>query len=187
MKFSTDDNEERAKVAETDITQIRMGKDSVGLIGLKGLMEEMAPDYGDTSDEEIQSYMLQQLSKKNYISPTAREDYKRAFVREFRKFMGQPYVEAAPVEVDIKVLGPGCSQCDSMEEMIMSILAEIQLPASVDHVRDMKQIARYGVMGVPALLINGKVVCTGSVPPKNKLKNLLVGAKSRLEGNPDKK
>lgn len=167
-------------MAETDITQIRVGKDSVGLVGLKGLMEEMAPDFGDRNDEEIQSHMFQQLAKKNYISPTAKEDYKRAFVREFRKFMGQPYAEAAAAEVDIKVLGPGCSQCDSMEEMVMSILAEIQLPASVNHVRDMKEIARYGVMGVPALLINGKVVCTGSVPPKNKLKTWLLELKTRL-------
>lgn len=167
-------------MAETDITQIRVGKDSMGLVGLKGLMEEMAPDFGDKSDEDIQSYMFQRLNKMNYIPPAAREEYKKAFVREFRKFMGQPHVEDAPAGIDIKVLGPGCSQCDSMEEMIMSILTEIQLPASVDHVRDLKEIARYGVMGVPALLINGKVVCTGSVPPKNKLKAWLLEAKARL-------
>ena len=73
-----------------------------------------------------------------------------------------------------------CSLERVAAEMIMSILAEIQLPASVDHVRDMKEIARYGVMGVPALLINGKVVCTGSVPPKNKLKTWLLDVKDRL-------
>jgi hypothetical protein len=179
--------EESRDMAENEITQIRVGNYSVSIIGLKGLLEEMTQDFGDKDDDAVQSHMFERLNQKNYIPGSAKEDYQKAFLREFRKFMGQPFVETATEGVDIKVLGPGCSQCDSMEKLIMETLAEIQLPASVDHVRDMKEIARYGIMGVPALLINGKVVCTGSVPPRNKLKSWLLDAKARLSGETYKK
>jgi predicted DsbA family dithiol-disulfide isomerase len=43
-------------------------------------------------------------------------------------------------------------------------------------VRDVKEIACYGVMGNPALVINGKVVAVGRVPSKNQLKEWLKAA-----------
>jgi predicted DsbA family dithiol-disulfide isomerase len=46
----------------------------------------------------------------------------------------------------------------------------------VDHVTDIKEIARYGIMGSPALLINGKAVAVGSVPPRERIKKWLVEA-----------
>jgi len=52
----------------------------------------------------------------------------------------------------------------------MELLSEMNLPAGVDHVTDPREIARYGVMGTPALVIGGRVVWVGSVPPKSKLK-----------------
>ena len=42
-----------------------------------------------------------------------------------------------------------------------------------DHVRDIKEIGAYGVMGTPALIINGKVMAVGKVPAKAKLKKWL--------------
>ena len=52
----------------------------------------------------------------------------------------------------------------------MEIMAEMDLAADMDHVRDIKEIGKYGVMGMPALLINGKVKSVGKVPPRNKLR-----------------
>jgi protein-disulfide isomerase len=43
------------------------------------------------------------------------------------------------------------------------------LSADLEHVRDVKEIGRYGVMGTPALIINGRVKCVGSVPPREKI------------------
>ena len=55
-------------------------------------------------------------------------------------------------------------------------MAEINLIADIEHLRGIKEIGKYGVMGSPALLINGKVKSVGKVPPKNKLKEWLTEA-----------
>jgi hypothetical protein len=123
---------------------------------------------------------MARLSERNYIPKAARAEYEKAFVREFRKFLGQPYVEPPREELEIKVLGQGCVQCDKLEQLIMEILTEIQVPANVDHVRDINEIAQYGPIGVPALLINGQVKSTGVVPNRNKIKNWLVEAASAM-------
>lgn len=75
--------------------------------------------------------------------------------------------------VQIKVLGPGCPSCDKLEQELMAVMAELNLPADLEHVRDVKEIACYGVMGNPALVINGKVVAVGRVPSKSQLKEWL--------------
>lgn len=168
-------------MAEKDIVQIKIGKFAVGIMGIKKLMEEMAVTYADKGNEEVRSFMLDRLGRDNYIPSSAKEEYGRAFVREFRKSMGQPYTEDAPHGLDIKVLGVGCNQCHALTQMIMEVLTEIDLPAGVDHVTDIKEIARYGVMGSPALLINGKAVAVGTVPPRERVKKWLIEAVTSLE------
>jgi hypothetical protein len=163
-------------MAGKDITQVRIGQYSFGIIGIQRLMEEMAASHAQRSDAEVQAVMLERLSSNNYIPAKARNDYGKAFVRAFRKFLGQPCCDDAPRGLDIKVLGPGCNQCRGLEQTLMDVLTEIQLAASVEHVTDLKAIARYGVMGTPALVINGKIVSVGSVPPRSKLKAMLLQA-----------
>ncbi|MBW1850616.1 MAG: thioredoxin family protein [Deltaproteobacteria bacterium] len=75
--------------------------------------------------------------------------------------------------MEIKVLGPGCAQCDRLEREVIEVLAEMNLSADVDHVKDIVEIGSYGIMGMPGLIINGKVMCVGKVPPKVTLKKWL--------------
>jgi small redox-active disulfide protein 2 len=167
-------------MTDKDITQVRIGQYGFGIIGIKRLMEELAETYADKSDAEVASVMVERLSKYNYIPANVREDYGRAFVREFRKFLGQSYTEDAAAGLDIKVLGMGCPQCHALTQTIMELLTELQLPAGLNHVTDIKEIARYGVMGSPALLINGKIMAVGSIPHKDKIKKWLVEASPSL-------
>ena len=157
-------------MSQDDIIQIKVDKHSVGIMGLKNVMEEMAGDYAERTDDEITAELLKRLSKKNYISNSAKESYGRAFLREFKKFIGKPYNEDAPEGLVIKVLGPGCNQCDRLEREVIEVLCEMNLSADVEHVRDIKEIGRYGVLGTPGLIINGKVTSVGKVPPRAKLK-----------------
>jgi len=161
---------------EKTITRLNVSGYSVSIIGLTELMEEMAKTHADKPDEEVRSFMLDRLEKDNYIPGKARDDYGGAFVRELRKFLGQPFTDDVPKGLDIKVLGAGCSQCHALTQMIMEVLTELKLPAGVDHVTDIKEIVRYGIMGSPALLINGKAVAVGSVPPRDRIKKWLVEA-----------
>ena len=52
-------------------------------------------------------------------------------------------------------------------------MAETAMAADLEHVTDIAEIGSYGVMGTPALLINGEVKAVGSMPPKSKLKEWL--------------
>lgn len=165
---------------DLQVSRIKVGKFAVGVIGIRELMEKMAAEYADKDNKDIQQYMLQHLGKNNYIPSGAEEEYGKAFLREFRKFMGQPWEEEGAGEIDIKVLGPGCPQCDQLEKTLMELLSELNLPAAIEHVRDLREIARYRIMATPALLINGKVLAKGTVPARDKIKKWLTEAAATL-------
>jgi len=156
-------------MAQNDVTQIRIAGSPVGIIGLKAVMEDMAKHYAERPDPEVEAELLDRLSKRNYVPPKVREDYGKAFLREFKKFVGKPFEEEKPEGIQIKVLGPGCVQCDRMEQDLMQVVSETGIMADIEHVRDIKEIGRYGVMGTPALIINGKVKSVGSIPLKSKM------------------
>lgn len=154
---------------QDDVVQIKVNKQSVGIIGLKVAMADMSEEYAERPDDEVGTELLKRLRKKNYIPERIKPDYAKAFLRAFKKFLGKPCEEEVPEGVQIKVLGPGCTQCDWLEQELMQVMAEINLIADIEHVRDIKEIGKYGVMGTPALIINGKVKSVGRVPQKNKL------------------
>ncbi|MFC1825534.1 thioredoxin family protein [Thermodesulfobacteriota bacterium] len=156
-------------MAAEDITQIKVDGQAVGIMGLKGVLEEMAKDHADEDDREIGQELLKRLSRKNYIPAQVKAKYAAAFLREFKKLMGRPYEDEGATGLEIKILGPGCAQCDGLEREIMEVLAELGLPGDVEHVTDVKEIGLYGVMGMPALIINGEVKAVGKVPPRNQI------------------
>jgi len=160
-------------MSKDDVKQIKVGSHTTGIIGLQNVVEEVAKEFVEKQDEEIKAELLKRLSKKNYISDRTRESYGKAFLREFNIFVGKPYDEDDSEGLEIKVLGPGCAQCDRLEMELMEIMTEMNLPADLEHITDIKEIGKYGVMGMPALIVNGEVMCTGKVPTKRKLKEWL--------------
>ena len=158
-----------------EVTQIKVGKNRMGIIGLKQILSEVARASAGKSDNEIEAELLSRLSKKNYIPDHARTAYGQAFLREFKKSIGQTIEEPEASCLEVKVLGPGCSHCNQLEQDIMAVMNEMGLAGSIEHVTDIHTIGEYGVMGTPALIINGKVMAVGSVPPKAKLKIWLKG------------
>ncbi len=167
-------------MSQKDISQIKVGKHTVGIIGLKSIIEEVANDFAEKQETEIIDELLKQLSVKNYIPGNIREEYGKAFIREFNKYVGRPYEEEVFEGLEVKVLGQGCTQCDKLEQELMHVMAEYKFIADIEHVRDIKEIGKYGVMGMPALIINGKVKSVGRVPPKNKLVEWLKEAQEEL-------
>lgn len=63
----------------------------------------------------------------------------------------------------IKVLGSGCAKCQTLEENTKAALEQLGMDTTVDHVTDFTQIAAYGVMSTPALVVDGKVAAYGKV------------------------
>ena len=68
--------------------------------------------------------------------------------------------------MEIKVLGPGCAKCQSLEKTVKDVVASLKLDIKVEEVKDMKQIMQYPILMTPGLVINGKVVMSGKVPSK---------------------
>ncbi len=77
----------------------------------------------------------------------------------------------------VKVLGSGCAKCNALEEAAREALAELGMDTTIDHVTDFGQIAAYGVMTTPALVVDGKVVSYGKVLKKDEAKALIQKAR----------
>ena len=69
----------------------------------------------------------------------------------------------------IRVLGMGCPGCNELEKMIINYLAEENIDADFLKITDIKKFAEFGVMQTPALVINGKIYCSGKLPTKTTL------------------
>lgn len=158
-----------------DYCKIRVGDYSTGIMGLKAVLAEMAEQFRDEPDDRIAVLMREKLAPMNYIPKGAEGTYEQAFLREYKKIVGQAMPEEASNELKITVLGPGCPQCERLTEEVMRVLAENNLAADLEHVTDPMEIADYGVFAMPVLIVNGKIKSTGSVPPKARLKAWLLG------------
>jgi small redox-active disulfide protein 2 len=157
--------------ASADITQISLGTCRVGISGLKGAIAEAKALQG-RPDPEIAQALFDKLKSQNYIPTTAREEYQRAFLREFKKALGETVDEEQTAPV-IKILGPGCPNCHRLEQLVLEVLTELRLAVEVEHVREVAQIAAHGVPGTPALIINDEVKVMGKVPSREALKQWL--------------
>ena len=106
---------------ENDVTQIRINNNLIGIVGLKQVMEALARDDAHLADDEIGNEILKRVSEKNYIPNRVKELYVNAFIREFRKHLGEPADETPPEGLRVLVLGPGCAQCSRMELSLIHI------------------------------------------------------------------
>ncbi|HYN29143.1 MAG TPA: thioredoxin family protein [Dermatophilaceae bacterium] len=73
----------------------------------------------------------------------------------------------------VKVLGPGCKNCHTLEKNTRTALADLGLDATVEQVTDYGQIAGYGVLRTPGLVVDEEVVVSGRVPTPRELAELL--------------
>lgn len=81
--------------------------------------------------------------------------------------------EAAKSTTGVKVLGSGCAKCNSLEDAVRAALTELGMDTTIVHVTDFAQIATYGVMTTPALVVDGKVVSYGKVLKKEEAKSII--------------
>jgi small redox-active disulfide protein 2 len=74
---------------------------------------------------------------------------------------------------DIKVLGPGCPNCEKMKAMVREIIEAKVIEAEITVIKEFKDIATYGVLTTPGLVIDGEVMVSGRVPTKQELEDWL--------------
>ena len=73
----------------------------------------------------------------------------------------------------IKVLGPGCANCKRLEKNVEVAIEELGIDASIEKVTDFKEIAKYGVMSTPALVVDEQLIVSGKVPKSEEIKKYL--------------
>ncbi|MDN4479321.1 thioredoxin family protein [Demequina muriae] len=75
--------------------------------------------------------------------------------------------------MNIKILGPGCRNCITLEKVTREAVAELGLAADIEKVTDYAAIAGYGVMTTPGLVIDDEVVIAGRVPTAAHVRELI--------------
>ena len=73
----------------------------------------------------------------------------------------------------IKVLGAGCKSCHEQYENAKEAVKAMGLPVEVEYITDMQKVMTYGVMSMPAIVVNEKVVSIGKVLKPSEVEKLL--------------
>lgn len=79
----------------------------------------------------------------------------------------------------IKVLGPGCRNCLTLDRITREAVAELGLDATVEKIEDYQAIMDYSLMSTPALVIDERLVLAGRVPKPTALRQILTQAASQ--------
>jgi small redox-active disulfide protein 2 len=66
--------------------------------------------------------------------------------------------------MEIKVLGPGCANCEKIAEMAKAAVKELNIDANIEKITDMQEILKY-TMSTPGLVVNGRLKHSGKPLP----------------------
>jgi small redox-active disulfide protein 2 len=71
--------------------------------------------------------------------------------------------------ISVKVLGPGCSKCRTLEAKVRNIVTTNNIQAEIKKVEDINEMMSYGIMMTPALVVNEKVKSYGIIPKDDQI------------------
>lgn len=70
-------------------------------------------------------------------------------------------------KLNVKILGVGCPKCQALETRVREVIEKHKIDAEIEKISNLNEIAKFGVMITPALVINGKVVSSGTPLPSS--------------------
>ena len=73
----------------------------------------------------------------------------------------------------IQILGTGCTKCNQLFALTEKAVQDLELPVKVEKVSDINEIVDFGIMTIPALVLDGKVEFAGNVPSLSNLKKII--------------
>ncbi len=74
---------------------------------------------------------------------------------------------------EIKVLGSGCAKCVKTAELIQQVVAQLDVAATVEKETSPEAMMSYSVMRTPAVVVDGRLVHSGSVPDRKQIEEWL--------------
>ena len=161
---------------EEDVHSLTVGRARVGMVGLGAIFERLKAEGRVPSGglvRELGEELVALAAERNYVPDSARAEYAKALLAEYRRVLGENVPDEAGT-LSIKVLGPGCPRCERLTADVMAVLEKSGLAADLEHVREPARIGEYGVLGTPALVVNGKVVAAGRTPPAAEIEGMLL-------------
>ena len=161
---------------QSSTKQVSIGRYRIGLTGLDDVFVEVSRRR-ITDEDELKRALVEGIKSMNYIPHSAEEEYGVALLREYKKSLGLK-VEEEQGGIHIKVLGPGCPECDRLQREVMEVLSELEVVADFEHVSDVNEIGSYGVFGTPALIVNGKLRSSGKAPARGQIKRWIEEARA---------
>lgn len=75
--------------------------------------------------------------------------------------------------MNIKVIGSGCDRCDALYANTQAAVQTLGIDAEVEKVEDLIEIVMLGVMTVPAIMVDGKIMAAGRVLKEKEIVKLL--------------
>lgn len=78
----------------------------------------------------------------------------------------------------IKILGPGCANCQKLEERAREAAAKAGIDAEIVKVQDYADIMGYGIMSTPGLVVDEAVKASGRVPSVDEIAAILRASNS---------
>ena len=81
--------------------------------------------------------------------------------------------ERTVIKMNVKVLGGGCSKCETLLANTKEAVANVGVEADVEYITDFAVIGSYGIMSMPALVVDEKVVSMGKVLNSSEIEELL--------------
>lgn len=88
----------------------------------------------------------------------------------------QPAFLPGPAALSVKILGPGCPNCEKLYNMAREVISESDLPVSLEKVVKMKDIMQYRILATPGLVIGEEVVSSGRLPDKDEIFKMIQSA-----------
>ncbi len=77
----------------------------------------------------------------------------------------------------IKVLGPGCPNCEKVAEVVRQAVTQMGMTdATIVKVKEREEFQRYGLLYTPGLVVNEKLVCGGRIPSLSEVSTWLANA-----------
>lgn len=78
--------------------------------------------------------------------------------------------------LSVKVLGPGCTNCQKVEQIAKKVVSTLSVDATFQKVTEMQDIIKYPILATPGLVINEKLVCAGRIPSEAEVTTWITNA-----------
>jgi small redox-active disulfide protein 2 len=78
--------------------------------------------------------------------------------------------------ITVKILGPGCANCDRLEQIAKKVIQSMALEADIVKVTDHMEIMEHGVLNTPGLIVNDEIVSSGRIPSEAEITTWIVTA-----------